>query len=203
MMFYLMAVPLRLLGGRPSGLLVGSFLIEALSGVALVALVLRNLGRPAASVAALFVTLLVFGHGARLIDPWNPFVVVLPFALFVVSAWLGSGGDGLAIPIAGFSGSLAAQSHLGAVPPVFLVGAGAVALRFFLPPPSVDRHAERRGVLALIVVLAVFWAAPLWQQAVSPEANISRIVRFFTTPGKDAPVGWLQGFGMAAGQLAF
>jgi hypothetical protein len=46
-------------------------------------------------------------------DPWNPYLPLLPFALYVVLCWAAICGDAWAVPVAVLPASLAVQSHVG------------------------------------------------------------------------------------------
>jgi hypothetical protein len=200
-MFFLFLAPLRLLAGSPSGLLVATLLISFASAAGLVVLVARTAGEAVALVVAVFTAILCFGWGDRLIDPWNPFIAVLPFAVFLFAAWLASAGDRAAARIACVTGSVAAQSHLGALPPVVLIGAVAYALALFRPARGTRAgmvgQAARNG--ALIMAL---WALPLFEQALhGRDGNLALIFKYFRTKGTDPQIGWKNGLAMTGGQL--
>jgi hypothetical protein len=130
-LYFVYAPFVRLLGGSTSGLLVVS--LASAGGVVVLA------ARAGARVALLFglaTAILCVGWGDRLIDPWNPFICVLPFGTFLLASWLVSVGDRVAVPWACITGSFAAQAHLGAVPPVVLIGAVASGLRMVTRPPD-------------------------------------------------------------------
>jgi hypothetical protein len=200
-MFFLFVLPLRMLGGSPSGLLVATLLISFVCAVGVVVLVARTAGEAAALVVGVFSAIMCFGWGDRIIDPWNPFIAVLPFAVFLFAAWLASAGDRAAARIACVTGSVAAQSHLGALPPVVLLGVVAGALALLRPARGTRRgmlgQAARNG--ALIVVL---WSLPLFDLALhGRNGNLALIFKYFRTKGTDPLVGWKNGLGMTGGQL--
>ena len=84
-LFYLMAIPYRLLGRSASGLLIGAGAINVLS-IVMICRCVRSIANE--QLAALFsggaILFVLTAHGPRLVDPWNPYVAQLPFLLAVV-----------------------------------------------------------------------------------------------------------------------
>lgn len=197
--FFLLAPPLRLLGGSPSGLLVGSLLVSVSCAVGLVALTARTAGQAPALMLAVAAAILCSGFGDRLISPWHPFFCVLPFAVFLVAAWLASAGDGVAATVACVAGTVAAQSHLGALPPVVMVAAAAMALCILRPPPGA-RPPGGGAAARNLALLGLLWAPPAIEQLTSREGNVSAILHFFRT-NSEGVAGWDQGLRMAGAQL--
>ena len=87
-LFYVLAVPYRLTGGRSIGLLLGALLINgaAILGMALIAR--RHGGTPLLLLTLLGCGLVVRSFGPDLVrDPWNVSITVLPFGLLVFLTW--------------------------------------------------------------------------------------------------------------------
>jgi hypothetical protein len=199
--FFLFVLPLRLQGGLPSGLLVATLLVSFACAAGLVVLVARTAGEAAALVVAVFTAILCFGWGDKIIDPWNPYLAVLPFAVFLFAAWLASAGDRTAARVACVTGSFAAQSHLGALPPVVMIGAVAGALALVRPARGTRKGMGGEAARNAGLVLAL-WALPLVEQALhGRDGNLALIFRYFRSKGTDPRVGWKNGLAMTGGQL--
>jgi len=192
-LFYLLALPYRLTGSRPSSILVGAVLINAAAVVGL-GLVARRRGGTVLAVVTLAITLLVMRTltGTALADPWNPLVTLLPFALFVLLAWSVALGDGWMLPIGLAVGSFVVQSHVSYAPAT----AGLLVLAFLGLVLSWRRrspdeaHARPVRVLAVSagVVVAV-WLLPLIDQF-GGDGNLGEIWRFFTS--HNGTMTWIQ-----------
>lgn len=201
MMFYLLAGPLRLFGGAPSGLLAGTLVIALVSAIGIVWFSARHAGYGSMLVLSVAFAVLVLGHGDRVIEPWNPFLIVVPFALFLVTAWVASAGDASAALVAATAGSLAAQSHLGAFPPVLIVGATALALRVGWPPQGASRIPDGRASLRVAAIVALLWAPPVIEQLLPAGRNVSRLFSYFGTRGPDPRVGWKNAVALTGAEL--
>jgi hypothetical protein len=193
-MYFLFAAAIRALAGSPSGLLVATLVCSLSSAACIVGLAARRAGMTAALVLASFTAILCLGLGDWLIDPWNPYFDVMPFAAFLVAAWFAADGDVVAARIACVAGSVAAQAHLGAVPPVALIGGAAIVLAFLRRPHGLDlRNSAWNAAL-----LGLLWALPAVEEVSSHRGNLTNIVRFFATTEKEPIVGWLSGVRMSA-----
>ncbi len=199
--FYVSALPLRLLGGKGAGLLLSTLLVSLTCVAGIVVLTARRAGGGAALVLALTTAVLCIGYEHFIFGPWNPYVAILPFALFLVAVWLAAAGDLWATGVAAAAGTFAAQSHLGALPPLLLIGAGAAALRSVCRPGEAAAS-RRKQALCAAVVLGVLWAPPVVQQIkAGAKGNLTLIYDFFRNPGPELPVGWLKGIRIAGAQL--
>src|SRR5436190_2035985 len=75
-----------------------------------VVLAARRNGERSAILTALALVLVIHALGPSLrIDPWNPWVPILPFALFLTAAWGVSDGDSALLPVAVGVGSFCVQ----------------------------------------------------------------------------------------------
>ncbi len=200
LLYYALALPLRVMGMSPNGLLVGAFLVTLGSAVTGLLLTARRAGSGAACALALGLAGLAHGLDLRVIDPWNPHVLVLPFALFMISAWLWSVGSDRMLLILVGAGSFILQSHVGVVPPVAFVTLAACVLRM----SAVRRSPiSARPIIAGLLLATMLWAPPLWDELKSQPGNLSDMVSFFLAQdGKDASLGWSAGLQLASGELA-
>jgi hypothetical protein len=197
MLFYVMAVPLSLFGRSPTSVLVGAFLIALVSILGTVLAIWRRVG-PVGTIAwSVGCGVLCVGLADRVIDPWNPFVLVLPFTLFVAACWMWSAGERLALPIAAVTGSFAVQAHVGVAVAVLLIAATAAAIRV-----GATRRESPKASLAIpvgtLVLTAVLWSPPLWQQLTEKPGNFAQIARFFFGKNADPALGWTAAVGIAA-----
>ena len=186
-LFFALAAPYRLLAGHSSGLLLGTALIAAAAIVTLVVTLLRaDQPKVVTAFALLVVAALVHGLGpAFLWDPWNPFVIVLPFLAFVLAVWWAAAGEVRALPVAVGLASFVMQTHVSLAPE-------AVALLFltivWLLAAARDAESRRRLVRSALVssgVFAVMWAPPIHQEFAPHGGNLSTLWRFWTSSHGD------------------
>ncbi len=178
-LFYLLAVPYRLLGGASSGLIVGS-----LGGQLMAAVGAWWVARRIDRLAGLFV---LCGASAILLttapdvvrSPWNPHVALVGSCLLVVLAWSASlrGRAGLIalVPV----GSLLVQSHVVTAPMVAATCATGVLLAL-VPWGADDRSAwdrpRRHAVLLGLGLTFLMWLPPLVQQLTGDPGNLTELL---------------------------
>jgi hypothetical protein len=124
-------------------------------------------------------------------SPWNPFLTVFPFALFVISTWATRMNISFA-PLCLLTGTFLAQSHVGFVP---LVGAlwlwAAWRLRSERP--------QRKVWIASIAILAVCWLPVLFDEMFGRH-NLETMSSFFLS--SELPkVGILNALGIVAREI--
>lgn len=183
MLWYLLAIPYRLLGSRSIGLGVGAALISGGAAAGLVWTAGTVAGRRLAWWSALVMGVFVWAMGPELLRyPWNPYLTVLPAALVVVLAWAIACGRLWAIPATAVTGTYLVQSHIGYVPlvvAVAVVGGAILLVRTRTHELELDgRHLRRASVLAG-ALLVVLWAPPLVEQAMHDPGNLHEIIKFF------------------------
>jgi hypothetical protein len=186
MMFWLYALPYRLMGGAFSGMILAAALINAAAVGGCVALAWRR-GRAAlASFTAVGLALVTHTLGVELLrDPWNPWVTVLPFGLLVMAAWAAGEGDRRALIVGAVVASFLAQSHIGFVPLVALFA--VIAVVGFL-----RRTGDRRPIAVAAVVLAVCWL-PVALHVVTGGDNVARLVEHFAQDKESAGLSYAAG----------
>ena len=132
-LFYLLALPYRLVGGHPVGLLLGALVINGASVVAMAWLARRRGGVPLLLCTLLAGAVVLSALGADLWqDPWVCYVTTLPFGVLLFLSWAMACGDRWALPAGAVLTTFLAQTHVGFVAvavPVFLWGAGSLAWR--------------------------------------------------------------------------
>jgi hypothetical protein len=192
-LFYLLAVPYRLLGSRATAMNVGALAINAaaITGIALLAR--RRGGQALMLISLLACGLLVRSLGpTELRLPWNPFVTVMPYALLVFLTWSLACGERWALPLAVLVASFLAQTHIGYVAlamPLVAVGAGwlvattvARARDDGVPAVGAARSLLRPALLA-VAVAVVMWLPPVYQEVARPTGNLTAAFRWFRGDG--------------------
>ncbi|MEZ5141846.1 MAG: hypothetical protein R2726_04920 [Acidimicrobiales bacterium] len=202
---YLLA-PAWALRSTPGSVLAACALLNGAAVLGAVALTRRRAGSLAAVGMAATLLLVARSMGPVLLrDPWNPWLPVLPFALFLVAAWAMATGSRWALPVAVGAGSFVVQEHIGSaavLAAVGLWGAAALAAVAWRERPATAARPWLRPVLVgslTAVVVLVAWAPPVRQQVTaSPgEGNLSRLVSHFRDGGDDAVGTTTAGLGTA------
>jgi len=204
LLYWVLALPYHLLGGRPVALLAAAGLVNAAAVAATLALAWRRGGLPLLLATAAAVGLLGQAIGPALLrDPWNPYVTIVPLALFTFLAWSLAEGDRWMWPAAVGVGSFLVQSHVGYAVMVAAVGSAAAAIAWrrrgtvaLLPP---DRRG-RRALVVLTVSIAVLTWAPVMIDEVAGTGNLTDIARYFLS-SDEAPAGNAVAIGQAARHL--
>lgn len=207
LMFWMLAPLYRALGADSGAMYGASALLNlvALLGVVLVA---RRLGgRRLLGVVAIAITLFTASAGAILADPWNPFLTLLPFALFVLAAAAVASGDFLITPVLVAAGSFVVQSHIGYAVFIVLIAVWAlvagsvVAWRRWNPGRRLS-SAQRWAAIGISAgVLLVAWAVPLAEQVTNQPGNVTEIIDYFSTT-TDEPIGLTESLRVAGLELA-
>lgn len=200
--FYLMAVPIRVLGA-PMGMPLVSVLITGSCLIVAAWAVFRQLGRTAGLVAAAALSLAAFTTGASsLIHPVSSSIAGYPLLCTVVLWWCVAAGDLRLLPLAVAVASFTAQQHLSVVPATVVLVAGGLAL-FAIRWWRTDRSgpADRRDLVrwlgASAAVGLVLWAPPLIQQVFGNSGNLGDMVWFARHGNRET-----LGYGSAVRQLA-
>lgn len=204
-LYWLLAVPYRLFGSSPVGILVGAAAINVV-GVVVIARSVRDTAGEAAAACWCAATLWIVLASPRplLTDPWNPIVVQLPFVACVACCWAIISGHLRWWPwlIGGLT--LAAQSHIVFLPPsALLVVVAATA--------SWRRHRTEIRLVVRRTILVAFlgWLPPLIDLLIPGRRNALRILRYVTERASaDQHPSWRQAFnvvlretGLSAGWL--
>jgi hypothetical protein len=184
LLYYTLALPYRLTGSNPTGLLLGALAINAAAIAGMGAIAKRLGGMPAALLTLVGVSVVARALGAELLlDPWVCFVTVLPFGLFCFLAWAMTMGEAWALPAAGGVASWLVQVHVGYAPLITpALGAGAVWLWIVVRRRN-DPAATKKflwAAIVAVVIVAVAWAPPLWDQ-VFGSGNLAKVVDWFAS----------------------
>lgn len=152
----------------------------------------RRGGAYAVLGVAVGLMLLIRAYGFdELTVPWNPYLPMLWWLVFLLGVWSVLGGDVVVLPVAVFAGSLCAQTHVPYVPlvtGVAVIAFLATAVRAVRGgiSPEWRRHARWSG--ASMGLLLVLWVPPVIEQMTRSPGNLAVIRDAFTYP-MDRPVG--------------
>ena len=129
LLFYALAIPYRLFGSNSRSILLGGTALNAISvgAVAYLLLATRTRGRPRARPHRHVRARQCARAAARLLFPWNPFVIVLPLLVLVFLTWSVACGDHWMLPFAMGVASFVMASHVGSAAPAFALLAIALA----------------------------------------------------------------------------
>lgn len=156
--------------------------------------------------AAAAIAVLAQAYGAHaLTSPWNPYLPIMWWLVFLFGVWSLLCGDLPAAPVAVFAGSFCMQTHISYVG---LVGAlavlGAAAVAWWILRRRRDPTARRRSIAfaasgaALGVVL---WFPPLAEQLTGSQGgNLRTIARHFADPPEES-FGFGKGLDFLLGSL--
>jgi len=205
LLYWLLAGPYHLLGARPVSLLAAAAFVNAGAVAATLALTWRRGGLPLLAGTGAALTVLCHSIGPALLrDPWNPYVTVLPLALFTFLAWSAVEGDRWAWPALLGVGSFLVQSHVGYAVMVGAVGVAAVGLAWSRRDqvPLLPRSPRARQALVVVTAaVAVAAWAPVLVDEVAGSGNLTDIARYFAD-SDERPAGLGTALGQAAEHLA-
>jgi hypothetical protein len=192
-LFWLLAVPYRLLGSSAVGLLLGAAAINIVSVVVICRIVRRVAGQAAGSVVTAGALLfLAVASGNRLVDPWNPNVAQLPLMLAIVACWAVANGQWGSLPWLVGAGSLCVQCHITFVGPVAVLAVFAAVhvTRGFRSSGSAAARASLRSALrSTAIVTMVAWLPALVDVGLPRGHNLYRVARYFARSSSGSKIG--------------
>ncbi|MCC5953030.1 MAG: hypothetical protein JJU45_13145 [Acidimicrobiia bacterium] len=208
LIYYALAPFYRLFGSDPRALSLAAGALAVGTTAAIGATAWRRGGTVLVALTMAVVLWMVgsFPTGT-LVDPWNPWVAVVPYLLLVLLAWSVLDGDLWALPAAALVGSFVVQAHVGYLPTVAMLGALCAASlivrrrRRCDGSSTEDRTAStqpratprppplRRPVATTAVVLAVCWAGPVVNLAGAEPGNLRRGWQRFGSDTETGRVG--------------
>ena len=193
--FYALAPAYRLAGSSPWALQVATVLLHA-AGVAVALLIGHRRGGVGLMVltAAVTTVLLRFYGAMTMTEPWNPYVPLVWWVVFVLAVWSVVEDDLPMLPVAVLAGALCAQTHIsyaGLVGGLTAWAAAAVVVRAVRRRKDGRALARRIGWLALAAVgAALLWLPPVIDQVREARGNLSVLVDYFTSGSAGAPIGF-------------
>ncbi len=183
--FYLLAVPVRLLGVT-WGLLLGMAAINTAAAVAALWLVRRRAGERMAMLAAVFLTSLLWTLGSQmLIEPTPVAAGIVPMFALLVAVWSVADGDAAALVVVTAIANYLVLGHpkFIVVVPVLCLYAlimwtrDRLRLRAGRPQTWPERwQTDRRVLLGCGVLTALAWLPPLVDQFRSGGGNLGKAI---------------------------
>jgi hypothetical protein len=188
LLFYALVLPYRLLGSDFAALQAGALLLNALAVVGMAVVAYRRGGIVLGLWSLTLVAVLVHAIGAtRIADPWEPRVLVLPFAFLLFLAFDAASGHPWTLPLAAGVMSLLAQAYAVLAPAAVALFAWAVVAL------AVRERARLRPLLkpalVTVAVLAVLWVPALVEQLREDPGNVREMWTFFREPHETFGVG--------------
>ena len=193
--FYLLAPLYRLLGSSTWALR-ASVVGLNFAGLVVVLLIARRRGGAllmARSRGGVFIFLGIVAAAALLVHflgasvltmPWNPYMPVIWWMVFLLAAWSVLLDDLPMLPVAAVSGAFCIQTHISYLGLVGGLGAlvlGWVAFSAFRRKGALGEHPWRWVGLSVALLVALF-SPVLWDQLTNKPGNLSIIWEYFTAP---------------------
>jgi hypothetical protein len=203
--FYALWPVWKLFGGSSYGMYASTVVLDIVAIGLSLWMAVRRGGRPVLLGIAAVLAVLLRAYGAYLLTlPWNPYLPVLWWFVFVLALWSVLAGDLAMLPIAVFAGSLCAQTHisyLGLVGGLVVVGIlGIVRFGYtHRDDPSARRSLWRWSGIS-VALGAVLWTPPVIDEIAHSPGNLSVIRDYFSHP-PDSPIGFSRGLGVLLSQL--
>jgi hypothetical protein len=174
LLFYALALPYRLVPDD-RGLLFATACVNLAATVGFALVVIRY-PRTRALIALFGMAMLQRGLGIdQLGDPWNPTILIVPFALYLVLCIeIAAGKQRWPLAVAAGVASFVVQAHVGLLQPVVLVGGVALGLRWLQTRP---RRIPWRSLVPSAVVLALAWLPAVIDQ-VNGSGNLGLLFRW-------------------------
>jgi hypothetical protein len=180
LLYWLLAVPVRLVGLDGVPLTVG--LVNVLSIMGAVALARRRGGVALMLLTALAIVLTCRSFPETVLTtPFNPTLPILPCVLLFFLAWSLACGETRLLPVTALVASFVTQTHLSFVAPA--AGVLAIGIGGLVDERRRARSLKGSGddarpwVLAAAVVVAVCWTPPLVDLVVHNPSNAEVLVR--------------------------
>ncbi|MDP9331733.1 MAG: hypothetical protein M3Q30_00255 [Actinomycetota bacterium] len=203
--FYALWPVWKLFGGSSYGLFAANVALDiAAIGLALW-MALRLGGRSLLLGLATVLAVLTRAYGAFLLTlPWNPYLPVLWWFVFVLAVWSVLADDLAMLPIAVFAGSLCMQTHisyLGLIGGLVLVAAVVVGRTAIKRRGDADaRRALWRWGGISVATGVVLWISPVIDQFAHSPGNLGIIRDYFSHPPA-SPIGLRRGVDVLLAQL--
>jgi hypothetical protein len=182
----------------------GSWAMEA-AAVALNALAMgtalwiahRRGGLQLALAVAAVLAVLTRAYGTPILtQPWNPYMPVLWFFVFILAVWSVACDDLPVLPVVAFAGSFCAQTHVPYLGTCVALGVGVVAYAALRAYRRRRNRAELRRFARWVLISAgialLVWIPPVVDQLTSSPGNLSVLYDYFRNP-PESPLGLRDG----------
>ena len=194
MLYWLLAIPVRLSGSWTLLVTMGALNVAAVVGS--VAVARRRGGRPLMFATAVAIAVMCSSLETRVLsDIWNPSAPILPMTLLIFVCWSVACGEYRLLPLAVVVASFAIQCHVVLLLPAAgmlgVAGAGLFASR----AARADReiHSVRRWSIAALVAAVLCWSGPLldqvlaWSGSSRGSGNLATLVE--AGGARETPIG--------------
>jgi hypothetical protein len=203
--FYALWPVWKVFGGSAYGMYASTVVLDIVAIGLSLWMALRRGGRIVLLGIAAVLAVLMHAYGAYLLTlPWNPYLPVLWWFVFVLAVWSVLDDDLAMLPVAVVAGSICSQTHisyLGLVGGLVVLGVlGLVRFAFRHRGDVSARRALWRwsGISALVGV--VLWIPPVIDEIAHSPGNLTIIRDYFSHP-PDSPIGVGRGVGVLLSQL--
>lgn len=203
--FYALWPVWKLFGGSSYGLFVSTVALDIVATGLALWMGLRRGGRALLLGVAAALALLTRAYGAFLLTlPWNPYLPVLWWFVFVLAVWSVLVDDLAMLPVAVFAGTFCMQTHISYLGLIGgLVGVGVLVLAWRTYVRRRDAEVRRAlwrwgGISAVLGV--VLWIPPVIDQFAHSPGNLGIIRDYFSNP-PDATIGAHRGLSVLLEQL--
>ncbi|MGI8795975.1 MAG: hypothetical protein ACR2IR_05225, partial [Acidimicrobiia bacterium] len=146
---------------------------------------------------AVVLAILARAHGAgTLTEPWNPWLPLLWWMVFLLAVWSVVCDDLPMLPVAAFSGSFCVQTHIPYLGITAGLGGLAITAVVLHANTRVQEPAARRHVVRWVLITAavgvVVWLPPVIDQLTGSPGNLTVVRNHFSDPPEPA-IGARQG----------
>jgi hypothetical protein len=195
----------KVFGSSSWALQVASVALHAAAMAGILAVAHRRGGARLALAFGAVLAVLLHAYGTGVfVEPWNPYMPVLWWLLFLLAVWSVLCGDVPMLPVAVFAGSFCMQTH---VSYLGLVGGMAALTALAVMAWAIPRGDHRPGLRRLLKWTAasaalgvLLWLPPIIDQATNDPGNAAMIVENFRDPS-DEPIGLRTGVELVAVHL--
>jgi hypothetical protein len=184
-LWFLLYPVYALLGRTSFGLMVSVTAVDLASFLVALWLAFRRGGVALLLLVAALLPILVRASGpAFFIEPWNPWIAVFPFLVFLLSMWAVVDGEVAFLPLAVLAGSHCIQCHTGYI---LLVAAILAAATLWTVVEEWRAGRERRNRMLRWLAIAagagvLIWIPPVIDQLTRTPGNMSILVQHFGSP---------------------
>ncbi|MGH9118525.1 MAG: hypothetical protein ACRD0A_11835 [Acidimicrobiales bacterium] len=196
--FYALAPVYRLLGSSAWAMQAGTVALNALAVAAALWIARRRGGVGLVVGLGALLAVVMTGYGGRVLtEPWNPFLPVLVWVVFLLAVWSVLAEDLPLLSVAVATGSVCAQTHVSYVALVGGLGvvAGVAAVLHLRAMPSGRvRSLGLRWLLISLGLGVVLWLPPVIDQLVNQPGNLRVLLDHFGSP-PEAAIGLVDGVG--------
>jgi hypothetical protein len=201
---WLAMYPVYALFGRSSyGLLAGAASVHLVAIALSLWVAWRRAGLAFTVVLGVAIAVLVRASGpAFFVEPWNPWLAVFPFLLFLLLLWAVLEEERSHLPLAVLAGTYCIHCHIGYLPIVGALVLGVLVWTGW----TLHRHGEAvwrtlaRPLAWSGVALVVMWLPPVVDQLIHDPGNLLILYRNFRYPA-DPAVGLVDAVRGFAGEV--